>query len=372
VSHTVAFFFCDVLETSEMKISPVEFPNYLQHVSYKEHGDSYEQEYGHFLTDHFPNCERFWRIFVIPFTERINGYPTSIAPGLSVRARIAPQIEEIASAHYSMFLNIVFAHLHLENKTQSSFEDIYTHLGSVCDLAEIVIEKWHFLYLALQGKETIVFQGLSRDKFLEKAGKLYDDKYHDWYQYYLKKGKSPPINLISRNDILVEYLGEESQSRKEYIAQSQAIRQMRNAIVHDVKIARVIKKDGLMLVPKPTAIPNYRSWQKVAAVANDQDRIRKDFAEQYQQAEEDIGILESKLNSVWDSLIHDFLSEFYSTHRKSLREMFDIEFSTTGPVVLNIPSNTHNDTLPYPRPSGTYTGGTAIVDGSDDTSEDWS
>jgi hypothetical protein len=179
-----------------------------------------------------------------------------------------------------------------------------------------------------------------------------------------KREKSPPINLISRSDILLEYLGKEAQSRKDYAAHSQAIRQMRNAIVHDMKVARVLVKDGAMLIPKPRVITEYRSWQKVAAAANEQDKLKRDFAEQYQQAKEDIEVLESTLNKIWELLINDILSEFYSTERMSLRDMFNIEFSVAGPVILDIKSDTGNAEPQYPKPSGTYTGGTAIVDSS--------
>lgn len=349
-----------------MKINPKKLPDYLQKVSYQEHGDCFEREYGHFLLNCFPNCEQFWRIFVVPFTERMDEYPNSVAQGHNVRKGIDPKIEDLAGTNYSMFLNLVFAHLHLENKMPSSFEDIYTHLGSVCDLAEMVIEKWYFLYSGIQGKEVKFLQGLSRDEFLEKAGKLYDEKYPDWYQHYLQKGKSPPINLISRSDILLEYLGKNTPSRKDYAAHSQAIRQMRNVIVHDMKVARVLVKDGVMLIPKPRVITNYRSWQKVAAAVNEHDKLKRDFAEQYQQAKEDIETLESTLNKIWELLINDILSEFYFPERTSLRDMFNIDFSVEGPVILDNKSDPKNAVSQYPKPSGTYTGGTAIVDNSND------
>lgn len=346
-----------------MKINPANFPEYLKNISYKEYGDSFEKEYGAFLSSYFPNCQQLWRIFVVPFTQRIEGYPESIKQSLNTRAGIDPKIEDLAGAHYSLFLKLIFAHLHLENKTLSSFEEIYTNLGSVCDLTEMVIEKWYFLSLGLQGKKIKDLQELSRDEFLEKAGKLYDEKYPNWYEYYIQKGKSPPINLISRNDFLLEYLGKNSQNRKDYIGLSQTIRQMRNAIVHDMKIARIIMKDGVMLVPKPSVITEYRSWQKVAAVAGNQDKLKKDFVEQYQQAKEDIEALESILNKIWEPLISDILSEFYSTERKFLRSMFNIEFSTEGPIILNTENDPAGSPPQYPKHSGAYTGGTAIVDG---------
>jgi hypothetical protein len=349
---------------TKLVINPTELPNYLQKISYTEHGDRFEREYGHFLLGCFPNCEQFWRTLVVPFTKRMDGYPTSVAQNPNERASIDPRIEDLASANYSLFLNLVFAHLHLEAKTPSSFEDIYTHLGSVCDLAEMVIEKWYFIFLNLHGKDSRVLQELSRDEFLEKAGKLYDEKYHDWYQYYLQKGKSPPINLISRSDFLFEYLGKESPDRKKYVAHSQAIRQMRNVIVHDMKIARIIEKDGQMLIPTPKVIRDYRPWQKVEAAAKDQEIIKRDFAEQYQQAREDIELLEDELNNIWKLLIDSIQNEFYSKENATFRKMYNIDFSSA--TILDPTTAPQFSTSQNSTPSAVYTQGTATIYRSND------
>ena len=342
----------------KLKVNPTLLPEYLNRVSYKEHGDRYEREYGNYLIGHFPNSERFWRIFVVPFTERMEGYPATITPEINIRTNIDPEIEDIANTHYSMFLNFAFAHLHLENRTPSSLENIYTHLGTVCDLAETVIEKWHFLFLKLENMESKVLQGLSRDEFLKKAGDLYDEQYQGWYQYYIKKGKSPPISLISRKDTLIEYLGDKSQTRKTYSAHSQFIRQMRNVIVHDVRVARIIEKNGQILIPKPKVITQYRSWRNVAAVIKDQAKIARDFAEQYQQAKNDLETLEQVLNEIWEILIQNIESEFYSKTRSSLRDMFNIEFLSESPIFFSGKSETPSNSSQFPPSSATYTGGT--------------
>ena len=350
----------------KMKVNPTLFPEYLKRVSYKEYGDRFEREYGNYLINYFPNCERFWRIFVVPCTERIEGQPNTITPKINLRANINPEIEDIANTHYSMFMNFAFAHLHLEIKSPSSLENIYTHLGTICDLAESVIEKWHFLYLKLQNKESKVLQGLTRDEFLKKAGELYDERYSGWYQYYLQKGKSPPINLISRADTLLEYLGDNSQARKKYKTHSQFIRQMRNVIVHDVRVARIVVNDGQILIPKPKVIAQYRSWRDVAAVINDKARIARDFAEQYQQATEDVEGLEQVLNEIWEILIENIEGEVYSKVRSSLRDMLYIEFSADSPLILNSEGKPTNEIPQFPRPSGTYTGGTIEYRRSDE------
>ncbi len=353
-----------------MRLNPTTLPQYLQYASHKEHGDHFEREYGHFLSGDFPNCELFWRKFVVPFTKRMEGYPDQIAQSTDIRQGIDPRVEDIANSHYSMFLNLIFAHLHLETKMLSSLESIYTHLGSTCDLAEMTIEKWYFLFLKCQGKETKALQGLSRDEFLEKAGRWYDEKYPNLYQYYLSRGKIPPLDLISSGDILAEYLGKTSACRKDYAAHSQSIRQFRNVIVHDVRVARIIDEIlGKTLIPKPHVIAKYRSWRNVLAVVSNKERIDADFVEQYQQAKEDLATLERILNDVWETLIKDFEGGFYSADSDALRKMYDIEFSSDGPIIVGLKSNSPADSPKYVGPSGSYTGGTIEYRRSNDSFE---
>ncbi|MCD6401693.1 MAG: hypothetical protein J7L73_07165 [Anaerolineales bacterium] len=335
-----------------MKVNPETFEKYLQQLLFKEDGDSFERTYGQYTSKNFPNCEIFWREFVVPLTKRMDGYPDCIVRNINLRHNIDIQLEDIANMHYSMFMNLIFTHLHLEKPILSSLENIYAHLGSVCDLAEMVIEKWYFLFLQCQRKETPVLQRLSRDKFLKIAGKWYDDKYPNMYKNYLARGKSPPIHIPSRGDILAEYYGKKSPSRKVFARRSQAIRQMRNVIVHDVRIARIIDLDGNALIPKSDVINKYKSWRKVAAVKGNKEIIRTDFAEQYQQAKEDIDSLESALNNMWKKLIIDFRGEFYSEERSGLRNKFRIEFSADVPIILNGEGSPNDDKTEYISASG--------------------
>jgi hypothetical protein len=341
-----------------MQIDPKLLPEFLEKFSFADYGDRYEKELSHYLTDNFPNCERFWKIFVIPFTKRMDGYPEKHLETLDVRQDMDTRLMDIANAHYSMFLNLVFAHVHLEKRILSSVENIYAHLGSVCDLAEMVIEKWYLLLLECQGQESKVFQGLSRDEFLEKAGKLYDEGYPAWYEHYLKIGKKPHIELISGSDLLTEYFGKNVNSRKAYAAHSQSIRTMRNVIVHDVKIAR-IEKTGKLLIPKSKTISKYRKWYQVEAVLDDVAKVNADFQEQYQQAKDDLDTLEKNLNALWDKLLEDFVAEFYAKERAILRKMYKIELTSDAPLILD-KKHTLDSAPMYPSVSGTYpyTGGT--------------
>jgi len=252
-------------------------------------------------------------------TKRFDGYPKKVLPSIEIRYSINPGLENISSIHYSVFLNLVFAHQHLDKKFLSSLE---------------------------------ILQKLSRDDFLEKAGRWYDENYSSLYHYYLEKGKSPPLKLISRKDIFTEYFGRQSQRRKKYARLSQAIRSFRNVVVHDVKIARLISQDGKLFVPKLEKIKEYRTWRKVMSATRED--IERDFVEQYSQAQSDVVSLEKVLNSLWEKVLADFNDEFSSKERTALRDLYDIEFlqEKQGPIIIG-DSPTHAGTH-FVRPSGVF------------------
>jgi hypothetical protein len=335
-----------------MKVSPEALKNLLNQCSFSDNGDRYERKYGKYLKENFPNCEQFWRVFVVPFTQRINGYPDKIVSSINVRLSIKPEIEDIANMHYSMFLNLAFAHLHLETKMDSSVENIYVHLGSACDLAEAVLENWYLMLLQCQDKKTALLQELTRDQFIAIAGQWYDERYTTLYGYYKEKGRMPPVELPSIDGLITEYLGKETGDREDYVRCSQNIRTLRNVVVHNVKIARIIDSKGRALIPKSKVISKYRSWRKVQATSTNSNIIERDFAEEFEQAREDLLNLEKTINGMWNKLINDFEEEFYSSERDKLRNWYDIEFTTGRATLLDTKADQQHPLTP--PASGTY------------------
>jgi len=300
----------------------------LHQASFNLNGDSSEVIYGNLVGHWFPNCEIFWKFFVVPFTNRIHGYPDTLIQNISPRTGIAPEIEDIANTHYTNFLNLVYAHLHFFNDSLSSLENFYVHLGSVCDLTETFLEKWFFLLLKCRGDESQVLQQLSREDFLILAGDWYDKNYATIYENYLSKGKATPIKVPNRKNIIKElfqkYLKNEP-LRKKYFQFSQSIRAIRNVIVHDIKIANIIL-EGQHFLPKPEVINNYRTWRKVFAAINDTEVFKKDFCLKKRQMYKDLFTLENILNEIWDLILKEFITEFYSEERVALRQMYDLQF----------------------------------------------
>ncbi len=314
-------------------VHPKSFQEFLNRVSFQEHGDEYERDFGHYVSENFPNCEIFWRMFVVPITKRVNGYPNGVIRDINFRQSIHEDLMNIASAHYSMFFHLICAHQHLETKILSSLEDFYTHLVSVCDLAEKVIVNWHLLVLKCRGEMSPVFQELKLEQFLKLAEKWYNKSYPGAYEHYLKKGKFSSMALPQGTDLIKEYFSQEAEILKEYNTFTKhTLRPFRNIIVHDVKVGRIIVGDDkVALIPKPQKIGNYKTWRKVEAVAGDKAIIKRDFVEQCQQSKEDLSRVEELINVLWNKIINDFEKEFYSQERTVLRELFNVVFSHREP-----------------------------------------
>ena len=120
------------------------FEEFINKITFINHGDIFEKKYGANILETFSNCEKFWQVFVTPMTKRMSGYPSKPTNDIDLRESISPEVDKIANSQYSMFINFVYSFDHLNNKHLSSLEDIYIHLVSVCDLVEAVIEKCYF------------------------------------------------------------------------------------------------------------------------------------------------------------------------------------------------------------------------------------
>jgi len=300
----------------------------IEHIISKTHfandGDSYERLYWTFLKERFPNCETFWKYFVVPFTKRIELETKDPNERIRPRNNISEDIKDIASFHYSMFLNLIFAYDHLQNFRLSSFEDFYIHLGSACDLAEEFLLKTYLLILECTGQKSKILQELKKEDFLKLAEKWYNDNYSKIYENYLRKGKVVPIRLPNRGNVLDEYF-KNSEDWKEYKRHTQKIREYRNIIVHDVQIGRIINVGGIPLVPKKEKIQKYKKLSCVFAVRQDIQKFKNDFINMKEQMILDIGRLEIILNKLWTKPIRDMKKLFFEDKNEILLKKYNID-----------------------------------------------
>ncbi|MFA6412500.1 MAG: hypothetical protein WCW53_07360 [Syntrophales bacterium] len=298
--------------------------NLLRQASFQANGDTNEQIYGGLVVPKFPNCELFWKLFVVPYTERISGYPYKLENQIRARQGNDPEIEDIGNTNYTIFLNLVYAHIHLHADNPSSLEDFYVHLGSSCDLAETFLEKWVFLLIKCRGYKSDILQHLTREDFLKLAGEWYDKNYLTLYEHYFAKGKATPIRIPSRKNIVKELFDKYLKNTgliSRYFKYSQSIREFRNVIVHDVQVGRLFDQNGNIYIPRPQVILKYKTWRQVFSAGNNEEK-RNDFRPMKQQMKSDIIELETILNEIWGLIIQEFILEFYSNDRKILRDMY--------------------------------------------------
>lgn len=311
------------LMTLVMRIDKyVEFLNYI---NLMEHGDFYEREYFAFLKDDFPNYENFWRWFVVPLTQRLEGEIKQPGNGIYFRKDIDPKLKEIAAAHYSLFMHLGYAHWHLEHKVPSCLENVYAHLATVCDLIETILEKWYLILIHSQGKQSKILQKLSKEEFLDLAGEWYDQYYGTLYDHYYSKGKHNPIKIPNKKYIILEYMPS-SEAWKDLSKFMNLIRAYRNKIVHNTVLGRLITKENIALVPNLELINYYPTWEEISSARNVAYKVESDFSEMGKQIQASIQGLEKRINKLWAEIIDDFKNEFFAEDRTELRNLFGFEF----------------------------------------------
>jgi len=338
-------------------VHPETFKNLINQAKFSTHGDKQERKYGNLITKKFPNYEYFWQIFVVPLTQRILVDDRVLGQDIDFRDGIDDELMHIASIHYSLFMHLIFAHQHIENQGPSWFEDFYTHLGTVCDLAESVLERWHLLRLRCQGEQSKILATLSRDEFLSLAGEAYDKDYENAYEHYLSKGKFMAIKVPQGSNLVKEYFGKKSEERKDFVRTSQKIRTYRNIMVHDIKLARVNDNEKIF-IPNLDKVSKYRSWRKVEEATKNDDIFGKDFMEQIEHVTSALENLEKSLNALWSKLIQDVKEEWFSTNRDVLRQFAGINFSEDSGIKVIV--NPTED-IPYDGTSGTYPPPSGVV-----------
>lgn len=291
--------------------------------SYKIDGDKHEIENGQLIVDLFPNSENFWKAFVTPITSRIDTSIIEHSNKIRARSDISTDIVDLSIIHYSVFLNLVYASKCLSTKQMSYFENFYTHLGSVCDLAEEFITQLYFVTLECEDKETEVLQRLAKKDYLKLAADWYEKHYATSYKHYLSKGKTAPFKIIGRSNILDEYFNK-SNEWKNYSEIALQIRTYRNVIVHNSQIGSLTTPKGIY-VPKKNKIGNYKKWHQVFKVKD--ERFLIDFIERESQMHQDITDLKTALNILWAKPLQHFERLFYTENNPTLIEKYNFAFT---------------------------------------------
>lgn len=265
-------------------------------------GDYYEKSYWPLLKDRFPNCEDYWRHFVVPITKRMEANVTDQRRRTLPREHVSEDILDLASLHYSMFMHLVCGYDHVMNPRLSSFEDFYTHLAAACDLAEDFLLGAYLLAIECTGGRAGVSQLANREDSLKLA--------EDRYESQPVRGNLAPMALPGRQSALDEYFGGADDWR-EYKLHTKKVREYRDAILRNIQIGRVIVLGEMVLVPRKEHIQDYRKWPSVFLAAEDPNRLQSHFIDMKEQMILDTETLEVMLNKLWHRPISDMKRLFF-------------------------------------------------------------
>jgi hypothetical protein len=253
-------------------------------------GDYYEKSYWPLLKEKFPNCEDYWRHFVVPITRRMEANVTDQRKRTLPREHVSDDVLDLASLHYSMFMHLVCGYDHMMSPRLSSFEDFYVHLAAACDLAEDFLAGSYLLIVECVGGRANVSQ-LAR---LEDSQRTVEDQTEAASARPAPAPGAPP----GRQAILDDYFGA-SDDWKQYRFHARKIREYRDAVWHNIQIGRVVFAGEMALVPRKEHIQEYRRWPSVFLAAEDPGRLQNHFIDMKEQMLLDIETVESMLNKLW-------------------------------------------------------------------------
>lgn len=310
-----------------LKISIADLRARIERIHFVNQGDGYEQRYWPVFKERFPRVEEFWRWCVAPMTRRIEQTSLSAPADISKR-EVASDLWEISFRHYSAFLHFVYAYERLRKVQEPwALVEFYSHLGSICDLAEDFLIDVHLLVLFCHDKSSTLLCKLPRAEFLELAAEWYDQSYSHIYEHYLAKGKGIPFSLPSRRSLVQEYLGKKSQGWKQYNAYSGPLRAYRNFLVHDDALGEITVADGMRLVPKKQRLSSYKKLDQVFTAARDVGLLKRDFITPEEQMIADFVELQSVLNIVWEQPIQDLTKLLYEEQNPIILEKYNLQLS---------------------------------------------
>jgi len=89
-----------------MQIELTKLQGLVSKSGYKINGASTEKIYADYLSKDFPNSELYWKLLIVPATNRILT-DNSQDDITAVRHGVSQELRDIGSYHYSIFLNLV-------------------------------------------------------------------------------------------------------------------------------------------------------------------------------------------------------------------------------------------------------------------------
>jgi hypothetical protein len=322
-------------------IAPTQLEKLTSDYSFSKNGDKLERKYFRTVIDLFPNCELFWKKFITPLTNRIDVSIIDAKRIINERPSADKPFVDLAIVHYSIFLNLVYAKFCIKNrgKQLSYFENFYSHLGTVIDLADDFLFRLIKLIFLCEKKEIKDLERWTKDEFLKEAEKYYNEQYEKDYNYYLRNAKYRGMTLKRGDDLVKTYFGEMKEF-KDYTDFTNLIKPYRNFIVHNIQVGNhVISNKSFVPTKKAMKEGIYKSWRSIAYATPEQKK--NDFIDRDLQMQSDLEEIKKHLNNLWYKPIADLNRLLYYERNSVLLNKYDIEFDENSeykPLHLNMDS----------------------------------
>lgn len=250
----------------------------------KDEVDIIEEEAKLFLENHFPNYTKFWKLYVVPRTNR----PENIRI-----KKDTPYIERvIMMLHYSILRNLVFVKRGMNNLVDNRiFENSYIRLSSATD----VCEEFLFWFIIWVKNETIDNIVKKNPKFLKKCAIEKENAIKR-----LNNGINYSIPILSKKEILKDLTNKDF--GKEFFVCINEIRQYRNILVHSWPTFRINN-----LYPKREFVKEFRDWVEIESALEDektrQNVIETKFKKMNEILSSDFDKFVQLVNVLWESIL---------------------------------------------------------------------
>jgi hypothetical protein len=126
-----------------------------------DHGDRHEHERWELVRDRFPNYEDFWRLYIVPLTNRTSAQAQDPS-WIRLRSDVPAEWEKLAICHYSIFYYLSRA-VQRRIECFSGNADRPTHPEDVIYLLQTCCENVGYFYKALRAVATGAVSYLPRD-----------------------------------------------------------------------------------------------------------------------------------------------------------------------------------------------------------------
>ena len=333
-----------------MKITKDDLLRKVEAFSFTHDGDAYERtSISSGITEYFPNIEKFWKLFVCPYTSRIEN-----AQNIFPRQNIHKTIKYIGAYNYTIFTNLLYAQNSLRafrysgtffdsiNSDQneeilfftslSPIESFYNSLVSsfdlVFDLVSFLIQKIYLPYGKLDSSQydSNFLKKLPKESLIKEVEQWYDTHYSKYIERCESLGVMEPLRIFAVNkDYHVYFKSNEDWTQFQKVLNN--IKRYRNLFVHNIRIGYLyINDDGKIYLPNETSITTLKNFVEMQDKIAKGESNRHDYIEAKEMMMKHFVESLEVMNKIWEKLIDDFNDLMYEKPNPDVLKMYDIEY----------------------------------------------